>query len=232
MCLDECAPATAGRAELEAAVERTTRWAAACRAAHSRNDQMLVAIVQGGIVEELRRRSAAQLLDLEFPAYAIGGLSVGERGDQMLETVSLLDGILPEERLRYFMGIGDPAGILNVIARGVDVFDCVLPTRLARTGTALLKDGGRVNLRNAQYAADVRPLDDTCDCPCCRTFSRSYLRHLVNQKEILASQLLSEHNLRTLLRLCAEAREAIVAGHFAQYTAAVAVQNLSAAEPL
>ena len=112
------------------------------------------------------------------------------------------------------------------------MFDCVLPTRLARTGTALMSHGGRVNLRNARYAADLRPLDEACDCPCCRTFSRSYLRHLVNQKEILASQLLSEHNLRTLLRLCAEARAAIVAGHFAQYTAAVAAQNLSAAEPL
>ena len=232
MCLDECAPGTAGRPGLEAAVERTTRWAAACKAAHTRPDQMLVGIVQGGAVEELRRRSAAQLLDLEFSAYAIGGLSVGERGEEMLEVVSLLDGLLPEKKLRYFMGIGDPAGILSVIARGVDVFDCVLPTRLARTGTALLSNGGRVNLRNARYAADLRPLDDRCDCPCCRTFSRSYLRHLVNQKEILGSQLLSEHNLRTLLRLCAEAREAILAGRFVQYTAAVAAHSLSAAEPL
>jgi queuine tRNA-ribosyltransferase len=150
----------------------------------------------------------------------------------MLAVVSLLDGLLPETKLRYFMGIGDPEGILNVIARGVDVFDCVLPTRLARTGTALLSSGGRLNLRNAKYATDLRPLDEECDCPCCRTFSRSYLRHLVNQKEILASQLLSEHNLRTLLRLCSEARAAIVAGRFAQYTAAVAGQSLSAAEPL
>jgi queuine tRNA-ribosyltransferase len=195
-------------------------------------DQLLIGIVQGGVDEELRRRSAAQLLALDFPAYAIGGLSVGERGEHMLDVVSLLDRLLPEVKLRYFMGIGDPAGILSVIARGVDVFDCVLPTRLARTGTALLTNGGHVNLRNAHYAADLRPLDESCDCPCCRTFSRSYLRHLVNQKEILASQLLSEHNLRTLLRLCAEAREAIIAGRFAQYTAAVAAQDLSAAEPL
>jgi queuine tRNA-ribosyltransferase len=232
MCLDECAPGTASRRELEAAVERTTRWAAACREAHARPDQLLVGIVQGGVDEELRNRSAAQLMDIGFAAYAIGGLSVGERGDEMLRVVSLLDEQLPENKLRYFMGIGDPGGILNVIARGVDVFDCVLPTRLARTGTALMKNGGRVNLRNARYAADLRPLDDTCDCPCCRTFSRSYLRHLVNQKEILASQLLSEHNLRTLVRLCAEARAAVLAGRFAQYTAAVAAQNLSAADPL
>ena len=232
MCLDECAPGTASRWELEAAVERTTRWAAACREAHARPDQLLVGIVQGGVDEELRHRSAAQLMDIGFAAYAIGGLSVGERGDEMLRVVSLLDEQLPENKLRYFMGIGDPGGILNVIARGVDVFDCVLPTRLARTGTALMRNGGRVNLRNARYAADLRPLDDTCDCPCCRTFSRSYLRHLVNQKEILASQLLSEHNLRTLVRLCAEARAAVLAGRFAQYTAAVAAQNLSAADPL
>ena len=232
MCLDECAAGSAGRVELEMAVERTTRWAAACKEAHTRPDQLLVGIVQGGVDEELRRRSAAQLLDIGFSAYAIGGLSVGERGEEMLQVVSLLDEQLPQDELRYFMGIGDPGGILNVIARGVDVFDCVLPTRLARTGTALMRNGGRVNLRNARYAADLRPLDEACDCPCCRTFSRSYLRHLVNQKEILASQLLSEHNLRTLLRLCSEARAAIVAGHFAQYTAAVAAQNLSAAEPL
>ena len=232
MCLDECAAGSAGRVELEMAVERTTRWAAACKEAHTRPDQLLVGIVQGGVDEELRRRSAAQLLDIGFSAYAIGGLSVGERGEEMLQVVSLLDEQLPQDELRYFMGIGDPGGILNVIARGVDVFDCVLPTRLARTGTALMRNGGRVNLRNARYAADLRPLDDRCDCPCCRTFSRSYLRHLVNQKEILGSQLLSEHNLRTLLRLCAEAREAILAGRFVQYTAAVAAHSLSAAEPL
>jgi queuine tRNA-ribosyltransferase len=232
MCLDECAPGTAGRADLEAAVERTTRWAAACKEAHTRPDQLLMGIVQGGVDEELRRRSAAQLQEIGFGAYAIGGLSVGERGEQMLDVVSLMDTELPEDKLRYFMGIGDPAGILNVIARGVDVFDCVLPTRLARTGTALMSNGGRVNLRNAQYAADLRPLDERCDCPCCRSFSRSYLRHLVNQKEILASQLLSEHNLRTLLRLCQEAREAIIAGRFAQYTAAVAAQALPTADPL
>jgi queuine tRNA-ribosyltransferase len=146
--------------------------------------------------------------------------------------VSLMDGVLPEEKLRYFMGMGDPIGVLDVIARGVDIFDCVLPTRLARTGTALLRDGRRLNLRNARFADDLRPLDESCDCPCCRSFSRAYLRHLVKQKEILASELLSEHNLRSLLRLCSEARRAIRAGQFVQYTAAVAAQSASAADPL
>jgi queuine tRNA-ribosyltransferase len=229
MCLDECAPGTAGRAELEAAVERTTRWAAACREAHTRPDQQLLGIVQGGVDEELRRRSAAQLLALDCPAYAIGGLAVGERSEPMLRTVALLDSLLPEDRLRYFMGIGDPMGILNVIERGVDVFDCVLPTRLARTGTALLSSGLRLNLRNARHADDLRPLDEACGCLCCRTFSRAYLRHLVNQKEILASQLLSEHNLWTLVQSCSKAREAICAGRFAQYTAAIAAQGLPTA---
>jgi len=222
MCFDQCTSGAAGRNEVAAAVERTTRWAAACREAHSRRDQLLLGIVQGSTDHELRRRSAAELLGLDFPAYAIGGLSVGERSEDMLEVVALLDGLLPEDRLRYFMGIGDPQGVLAVIARGVDVFDCVLPTRLARSGTALLCDGGRLNLRNARFADDLLPLDETCDCPTCATFTRSYLRHLVNQKEILGAQLLSEHNLRTLVRLCSQARDAIRAGRFAGYAASLA----------
>ncbi len=222
MCLDECAPGTATRTELAAAVERTTRWAAACKEAHGRRDQMLVGIVQGGVDEALRRRSAAELQEVGFAAYAIGGLSVGERGDQMLATVELMDESLPDDRLRYFMGIGDPRGIVEVIARGVDVFDCVLPTRMARTGTALLRDGSRLNLRNARFADDKAPLDEHCDCPCCASFSRAYLRHLVNQKELLAHELLSLHNLRTLVRLCSDARDAICAGRFVEFAASVA----------
>ena len=225
MCLDQCASASASREELTEAVERTTRWAETCRRTHSRPDQLLLGIVQGGVDPSLRRRSAAQLLALDFPAYAIGGLTVGERRDQMLQTVSLLDGLLPENKLRYFMGIGDPEGVLGVIGRGVDVFDCVLPTRLARTGSALLRDGTRLNLRNARYTEDLRPLDDSCDCPACTTFTRSYLRHLVKQREILGAQLLSEHNLRTLVNLCAEAREAICAGRFAGQTDSMAARG-------
>ena len=222
MAFDQCAPGTLAREELEAAVERTTRWAAACREAHGRRDQLLVGIVQGGVDEGLRRRSAAEITGVGFDAYALGGLSVGERGDEMLATVELLDELLPADRLRYFMGIGDPVGIVDVIARGVDVFDCVLPTRMARTGTALLRGGGRLNLRNARFAADTAPLEESCDCYTCRTFTRAYLRHLVVQKEMLGAQLLSLHNLRVLLRLCRDARSAIRAGRFAGFANDVA----------
>jgi len=221
MAFDQCAPGTLGRAEIEEAVERTTRWAAAGKAAHERRDQMLVGIVQGGVDEALRRRSAAEIMGVGFDAYAIGGLSVGERGEEMLRTVALMDELLPRDRLRYFMGIGDPRGIVEVIARGVDVFDCVLPTRLARTGAAFSAEG-RLNLRNARFARDLRPLDETCDCYTCRTFTRSYLRHLVTQKEMLGAQLLSLHNLRVLLRLTADARAAIRDGRFAEFANHVA----------
>ena len=222
MAFDQCAPGTLPGPELEAAVERTTRWAAACKEAHSRRDQLLVGIVQGGVDETLRRRSAVEVTGIGFDAYAIGGLSVGERGEEMLATVALMDELLPSDRLRYFMGIGDPIGIVDVIARGVDVFDCVLPTRMARTGTALLRGGGRLNLRNARFAADLTPLEADCDCYTCRTFTRAYLRHLVTQKEILGAQLLSLHNLRVLLRLTRDARSAIRAGRFAEFVGHVA----------
>jgi len=221
MAFDQCAPGTLERAEIEEAVERTTRWAAACKEAHGRHDQLLIGIVQGGVDEALRRRSAAEIMGVGFDAYAIGGLSVGERGDEMLRTVELMDDLLPHDRLRYFMGIGDPRGIVDVIARGVDVFDCVLPTRLARTGAAFSMEG-RLNLRNARFAQDLRPLDETCDCYTCRTFTRSYLRHLVTQKEILGAQLLSLHNLRVLLRLAADARAAICDGRFDEFANHVA----------
>jgi len=221
MAFDQCAPGTLARAEIEAAVERTSRWAAACKAAHRRTDQLLVGIVQGGVDEGLRRRSAAEIMGVGFDAYAIGGLSVGERGDEMLATVELMDDVLPAERLRYFMGIGDPVGMLEVVRRGVDVFDCVLPTRLARTGTAFSGEG-RLNLRNARFAADMRPLDATCDCYVCRTFTRAYVRHLVLQKEMLGAQLLSQHNLRVLIRLTEDARAAIRAARFAEFANHVA----------
>lgn len=221
MAFDQCAPGTLSLDEVAAAVDRTTRWAAACKAAHRRPRQLLVGIVQGGVDEALRRRSAAEIGDVGFDAYAIGGLSVGERGDDMLATVELMDELLPGDRLRYFMGIGDPLGMIEVIRRGVDVFDCVLPTRLARTGT-VFSGVGRMNLRNARFADDLAPLDESCDCYACRTFSRAYLRHLVVQREILGAHLLSLHNLRVLLRLCADARTAIRAGRFAEFAEYVA----------
>ncbi len=228
MCFDQCAPGVLPRAEVEAAVERTTRWAAECREAQTRADQLLVAIVQGGVEGDLRARSARELVALDFPAYAIGGLSIGERRVEMLDVVEQLDAALPDDRFRYFMGIGDPGGIVDVIERGVDLFDCVLPTRLARTGAAFTSSG-RLNLRNARFADDLGPLDPACDCPTCAGFSRAYLRHLVNQKEILGMQLLSEHNLRVLVGLCEAARRAIVEGSFAEFAAGTR-ERLAAAD--
>ena len=201
-------------------MERTTRWAAACREAHGRRDQLLVGIVQGGVDEELRRRSAAELLGIGFDAYAIGGLSVGERGDEMLATVELMDELLPRDRLRYFMGIGDPAGLLEVVRRGVDVFDCVLPTRMARTGTALTPTAASTCATRASPATCVRSRRAATARPAAG-FTRAYLRHLVLQKEMLAAQLLSLHNLRVLIGLTERARAAIRAGTFAEFAESV-----------
>lgn len=223
MCFDECPPATASREAMAAAVRRTTLWAARCRAAHSAvggvgtdGQQMLLGIVQGGVYPELRRESVLALLELDFPGYAIGGLSVGEERSQMLEMVSLVTDLLPRNRIRYFMGIGDPWGLLEVIERGVDIFDCVLPTRTARMGTAFTKEG-RLNLRNSRHKLSRDPLDPDCPCTACRLFSRGALRHFVLQKEILGIQLLSEHNLTFLFRLVREARKAIIEGRFHSY---------------
>jgi queuine tRNA-ribosyltransferase len=213
MCLDICLPAGAARSELEEAVRRTSLWAGRQRDLPRAAGQIRFAITQGGLDEHLRRRSSEELVALGFDGYAIGGLSVGEHREPMFEATSAAAAFLPEEKPRYFMGIGDPEGVLEVIERGVDMFDCVLPTRTARTGSALTSEG-RLNLRNARFARDERPLDDGCTCPACSRFSRAYIRHLVNQQEILGLRLLSLHNLRFLLDLVAAAREAIERGEF------------------
>ncbi len=201
MCLDQCPPGTATEGEVAEAVERTSVWAAGCKAAHQRREgvgtdgpQMLLGIVQGGVSEVLRRRSAERLQEIGFPGYAIGGLTVGEDRQAMLDTTEWTVSLLPQDRLRYFMGIGDPDGLLEVIARGVDIFDCVLPTRIARMGTAFTREG-RLNLRNAEHALVEGPLEEGCPCTACRGFSRGALRHFVMQKEILGLMLLTEHNL-------------------------------------
>lgn len=218
MCLDEVPRPDASPAILAAAVERTTRWAERCRDAPAAPGQLRFGIVQGGVDEALRARSAAALQGIGFDGYAIGGLAVGEdRGDMFRVTASTAE-LLPAARPRYFMGIGDPEGILRVIAAGVDMFDCVLPTRLGRTGAALTASG-RLNLRNAVHARDPRPLDETCDCPTCTRFSRAYIRHLVAQKELLGMRLLSVHNMAFLLALCRSAREAIVEARFDDFLA-------------
>ena len=213
MCLDICPPAGVPRTELEEAVRRTTLWAERQRDLPRSDGQLRFGITQGGLDRDLRARSSAELVALDFDGYAIGGLSVGEERAPMFEAASHAAAALPGHKPRYFMGIGDPEGVIEVIARGVDMFDCVLPTRTARTGSALTWEG-RLNLRNARFARDRGPLDPGCACPGCTRFSRAYIRHLVNQQEILGLRLLSLHNLRFLVDLVAAAREAIERGEF------------------
>jgi queuine tRNA-ribosyltransferase len=219
MCLDVCPPVDVSREELELATQTTTRWAERQLTAPRADGQLLFGVAQGGTDPELRRRSVEELGALGFDGHALGGLSVGEERGAMLETVSWSAPLLPADRPRYFMGIGDPAGILEVVARGIDMFDCVLPTRLGRTGSALTWEG-RLNLKNARFARDPQPLDADCPCSACSRFSRAYLRHLVNQQELLGLILLSEHNVRFLLDLTAGARAAIERGELAAYKAA------------
>ncbi len=218
MCLDICPPPTVPRTELEEAVRRTTLWASRQREADRARGQLVFGIAQGGTDEELRRRSIEEIVALDFDGNALGGLAVGEDWDEMLDAVGWAAPLLPDGKPRYFMGIGDPEGILEVIARGIDMFDCVLPTRTARTGSALTAEG-RLNLRNARYARDPGPLEEGCDCPACARFSRAYVRHLVNQDELLGLRLLSLHNLRFVLRLTENARAAIERGEFRAFRA-------------
>jgi queuine tRNA-ribosyltransferase len=218
MCLDICPPVDVDRAGLAEAVRRTTLWATRQRAEPRADGQQLFGIAQGGSDPELRRRSIAELVDLDFDGYALGGLAIGEERPLMFETTGWAAELLPEDKPRYFMGIGDPEGILEVIERGIDMFDCVLPTRTARTGSALTWEG-RLNLRNAAFARDPRPLDDDCTCPACTRFTRAYIRHLINQQELLGLRLLSLHNLRFLLELTANARAAIEEGRFPAFKA-------------
>jgi queuine tRNA-ribosyltransferase len=216
MCLDAVPPADAPRKAVEESVRLTTLWAARQRSAERPTGQLLFGIAQGGTDAELRTRSIEELTALDFDGYALGGLAIGEDRELMFETVGWAAPLLPAERARYFMGIGDPQGVLEVIERGIDMFDCVLPTRLGRTGSALTWSG-RLNLKNAGYARDQNPLQEGCGCPACTRFSRAYIRHLVNQQELLGHRLLSLHNLRFLLDLTAGARAAIERGEFAVY---------------
>jgi queuine tRNA-ribosyltransferase len=218
MCLDICPPVGVGRAELAEAVRRTTLWATRQHAEPRAEGQLIFGIAQGASDPELRRRSIDELTELDFDGYALGGLAIGEERPVMFETTAWAAALLPGEKPRYFMGIGDPEGILEVIGRGVDMFDCVLPTRTARTGSALTWEG-RLNLRNAAFARDPRPLDEGCGCPACTRFTRAYIRHLINQQELLGPRLLSLHNLRFLLELTANARAAIEEGRFPAFKA-------------
>jgi queuine tRNA-ribosyltransferase len=212
MAFDECADPN-DHEYIKRAMERTHRWAERCVAAKRRADQALFGIVQGGIDLDLRAASAEFIASLDAPGIAIGGLSVGETKDQMHAALDVVTPLLPEDKPRYLMGVGTPEDIIDGIARGIDIFDCVLPTRLARHHAAFSPQG-RLNLMNASFARDERPIDETCDCYACRNFTRAYLRHLIMAKELLAGTLLSIHNLRALIRLVEEIREYIRAGTF------------------
>jgi queuine tRNA-ribosyltransferase len=215
MTLDECADPY-DRDYNQRAVERTHSWAERCLEAKTRTDQALFGIVQGGIFQDLRTHSAEFIASLDLPGNAIGGLSVGETKGEMHTTLEMVNAILPEDKPRYLMGVGTPFDLINGVLRGVDIFDCVLPTRLARHNAALTR-WGRMNLANAMYAKDPLPLEESCTCYTCQHFSRAYLRHLVIAKEMLSATLLSIHNLHTLIQLTRDIRQSILEERFDTY---------------
>ncbi len=208
MCLDEGPPHDVDEAKLRVAVDRTTRWAARCRDAHQRTDQALFGIVQGGTDLRMRERSAEGLLPLDFPGYAVGGLSVGEEPTSMYRTLDGTVPMLPADRPRYLMGVGRPEDLIEAVVRGIDLFDCVMPTRNGRNAMAFTSNG-TIRLRNLKHQRDPKPLDEECSCPVCRQFSRAYLRHLFISGEMLGPILLSMHNLAFYHRLLREIRLAI-----------------------
>lgn len=218
MCLDECPPADDEISKIKAAVDRTTLWAKRCRDAQQRTDQALFGIVQGGISEEMRTRSAENLVPIDFPGYAIGGLSVGEAPPDMYRTLDFTVPQLPENKPRYLMGVGRPEDIVEAVCRGVDLFDCVMPTRNGRNAMAFTS-GGPVRLRNAVHRKDEGPLDPECDCTACTRYSRAYLRHLFAAKEMLGGILVSLHNIAFYQRLVRELRNAVKNGTVAQFRA-------------
>jgi queuine tRNA-ribosyltransferase len=216
MVLDECPPLPSPPEKIQAAVARTLAWARRCQAAHQRPDQALFAIVQGGLIPELRRQCAAELAAMDFPGYAIGGLSVGESKPDLIAALEATAPALPVNKPRYLMGVGAPDDLVNAVERGIDLFDCVLPTRLARTG-ALLTPTGRIAIKHARFHDDPRPPDPACDCYTCRHYSRAYLRHLHLAHEILGPRLNTIHNLRYTLGLMSAMRRAIADGMWRRF---------------
>ncbi|HPZ41951.1 MAG TPA: tRNA guanosine(34) transglycosylase Tgt [Bacillota bacterium] len=216
MVLDHCPPYPSPYEEVQRAVERTGQWARRCLKSHLRRDQALFGIVQGGVYQDLRERSAGELVALNFPGYAIGGLSVGEPKELMYETLGSTVPLLPPEKPRYLMGVGSPDALLEGSRLGIDLFDCVLPTRIARNGR-VMTSRGYLTIRNAVYAADTAPLDEQCSCPVCRRYTRAYIRHLFNAGELLGMRLATYHNLYYLSTLMLEIREAIREDKFKQY---------------
>ncbi len=211
MVFDQCPPYPSDYGFVEDAVRRTTLWAKRCREAHNSEGQALFGIVQGGVYRDLREKSAAQLVDLDFPGYAVGGLSVGEPFPRMQEVLEYLPGLLPRKKPRYLMGVGTPDYLLAGVLKGIDMFDCVLPTRIARNGT-VMTPAGNLTLRNAEYARDFKPIDGDCPCYTCRHYTRAYIRHLLKAGEILAFRLTTTHNLHFLHSFMEDIRRAIHAG--------------------
>ncbi|MDR1048699.1 MAG: tRNA guanosine(34) transglycosylase Tgt [Synergistaceae bacterium] len=226
MCFDQCAPYPCSREEAERALERTTLWARRSKEAHAeggrawggRNGQALFGIVQGAAFDDLRLRSARDIAGLDFDGYGIGGLSVGEPHEDMYRILDALNPVLPAKKPRYLMGVGYPPNIVEAVARGVDLFDCVLPTRNGRNGT-LFTSSGRINIKARRYERDFSPVDPECDCYLCRNFTRAYLRHLRRAGEILSARLCTWHNLRFTIRLAERAREAILVGAYPEFRA-------------
>lgn len=216
MCLDECPPSGSDHEQMREAVRRTLLWAERCRNAHKRPDQALFGIVQGGTDPALRAECAAALAELDFPGYALGGFSVGESATEMTTALAWAVDMLPSHKPRYLMGVGRPQDIVEAVARGIDLFDCVLPTRNGRNAFAFVADGS-LRLRNAQHKRDPAPLESNCDCYTCRHFSRAYLHHLFLAGEMLGPILLSLHNVAFYCRLMSEIRQAIAAGAFAEF---------------
>jgi queuine tRNA-ribosyltransferase len=214
MALDHCCGLPAPDEVIRDAAERTLAWAAVARSAHRREDQSLFGIVQGGVSESLRAQCAERTVALDFDGYAIGGLSVGESRREMLAALSATTPGLPADQPRYLMGVGDPVSIVNAVAAGVDMFDCVAPTRIARHGVAM-SDGGRVRLRSARFASDDGPLDRACSCPVCGRYSAGYIRHLLMVGEPTAGRLISLHNLHWMLKFMSKIRDSIKAGTLA-----------------
>ncbi|MDD6299256.1 tRNA guanosine(34) transglycosylase Tgt [Hornefia butyriciproducens] len=217
MAFDECAPYPADREYIRNSMERTLRWLERCKAAHrNRERQSLFAIMQGGMYRDLRRECAERMVEMDFPGYAIGGLSVGEPKEQMLEILDDCVDYLPQDRPRYLMGVGTPDYLFEAVERGVDMCDCVEPTRIARHGLATTSRG-RINIKNARFERDFGPLDPECDCYTCRNYSRAYIRHVFKAGEMMSAMLLSNHNLHFLINMMAGMRKAIEEDRFTEF---------------
>jgi queuine tRNA-ribosyltransferase len=213
MAFDECVPYPCNYVQAEEAVNRTYVWAKKCKKATANDKQALFGINQGSMYKNLREKSTKELVDLDFPGYAIGGLSVGEPKETMYEMVELSTRLLPEKKPRYLMGVGTPEDIFECVARGVDMFDCTMPTRNARNGT-VFTSAGKLVVRNAEYSRDYNPLDKNCNCYTCKNFSRAYIRHLLNVNEILGMRLATLHNLYFMANLTSNIRKSIKEGNF------------------